>query len=232
MSIYWVPSLEVNSSTNKLEKIPDTIGNVQMAIPRDSAAGSIYPEEIQEKLDAGNALPPPPKSVYAVPREEIDLGYMLSPGGTSIKGVTNTSGVATIVTPPKPLSSPMQPETEQVNIPVGTNLTTRQIKAQQIIEDDCSVYEPQIWHIFLPPFKVFSYLCSSYDKSYLFITSFIRTIIYIIITKLYYDYIKMEDYGETGFTILIILCSINLIMLFYVILKTQKYAKKFNESVR
>lgn len=58
--------------------------------------------------------------------------------------------------------------------------------------NNCHNYNIKWWHIIAPPFETILKLCSSYDKTYLFIIAFIRFILFtIIFTALYLNKFKI-----------------------------------------
>lgn len=83
--------------------------------------------------------------------------------------------------------------------------------------------------LFIPQREIFQYLCISRDKTYLFITSFVRCFIYLFLLKLVYDayfynakYNEPNDYIYVLFIFLIVASIINIILLFIVIFKNVK----------
>jgi hypothetical protein len=89
--------------------------------------------------------------------------------------------------------------------------------------EKCYNYTYEISDFFFPPRETFLRLCISYDKTYLFIVSFVRCLIYLLATKVYVDVFDISDYWNNMiFTILIIICIINIVILFYVMIKGVK----------
>jgi hypothetical protein len=78
---------------------------------------------------------------------------------------------------------------------------------------ECVSYKPKFIDIFVPPLNIFWGLCKSYDKTYLFITSVIRVVLY------YYLMVIVKDYQEFAI-ILKYIFIFNSILLCGVILKT------------
>ena len=93
----------------------------------------------------------------------------------------------------------------------------------------CNLYKFTIWQLLLPSSNIYNTLCISYDKTYLFIVSFIRICILLIISKYYYNYFNLNN-NNWNKDILFIFISfytlINIILLFIIMLKTQKYPKE------
>lgn len=95
---------------------------------------------------------------------------------------------------------------------------------------DCSIQINKFYHIFIIPINIIRTLCTSNDKTYLFIMSFIRTIFWGIIVKLYYDNIDIR-YPESNnwrilFIIIVMYFIINIIILFAIMFKKQKIKKE------
>ena len=88
--------------------------------------------------------------------------------------------------------------------------------------ESCSVFEFSLWELFFPSKLVVRQLCMPYDKTYLFIYSVLRCVIYIVLFNM-----CMDTYGESDiFTIIwwIIICF-NMIMLLIVMNKKTRYAQ-------
>ena len=95
----------------------------------------------------------------------------------------------------------------------------------------CNTYDFKFIHLFIPPLDIYRKLCVSYDKTYLFIVSFIRVLIFLGLSKLYYDFfeLKKDNNWETHklwFLIIFIYACINILLLLLVIIKVQKYPKE------
>lgn len=96
--------------------------------------------------------------------------------------------------------------------------------------DSCLTYNSNLTDIFIPR-EIFQQLCDPYDKTNLFLMSFVRCCIYLTITKLYYDYINFKDSVILYiiFIFLILITLYNLILLLIVMLKR---TKSFSFSVQ
>ncbi len=74
---------------------------------------------------------------------------------------------------------------------------------------DCHNYNIRWWHILVPPLETVLKLCSSYDKTYLFIISFLRLIVFLAIFILLY--IRKIGLWKI-FLILVMICSVSLLL--------------------
>lgn len=90
----------------------------------------------------------------------------------------------------------------------------------------CYSYNYKLADLLIIPSETFSYLCTNYDKTYLFLTTFARSFIYLLITKLFYDYflahtksIFVDLTFGVIFVILLGVCFVNLCLLLYVMVK-------------
>ena len=90
---------------------------------------------------------------------------------------------------------------------------------------DCINYNYQWYHLFIAPKETLDLLCVSYDKTRMFIISLIRAIIALVITKIYYDEIGIDGGAFVVFSLLVIYDVYNLLILSYVVTKTQKHFK-------
>jgi len=99
--------------------------------------------------------------------------------------------------------------------------------------NECNPYKYKYEDLLIPPEDIFNYLCTSYDKTYLFLISFIRVIILGIIIKIYYKTTKIKGLWIILYLPLLIYTIINIIILFAIIYKNQKISKKaiLNESI-
>lgn len=98
---------------------------------------------------------------------------------------------------------------------------------------DCLEYKFEFWHILLPPLSSVENLCYSYDKTKLFMSTFIRTILAIIILYYYHKFYK-ENPAQDKKNILTGLFFVTLSYIFIFILvlfKQQKYNKKYNKKL-
>ena len=89
------------------------------------------------------------------------------------------------------------------------------------MSDTCYKYIIKFNDYFFPTFDIFYPLCFSYDKTRLFIVSFVRIFIYIFL----FDFVqniqfKNKTTKETIIYVLNIIIIINMIYLFIVMLKT------------
>lgn len=93
--------------------------------------------------------------------------------------------------------------------------------------DICTSYKTQTLHFILPPSAIFKYLCVSYDKTELFMTSLIRTSLYIFLFYLLDT--KIDIKGSMGGNIVYYTSAtivvINMLLLMIVLAKRPKYNK-------
>lgn len=94
-------------------------------------------------------------------------------------------------------------------------------------EEVCDSYIFRPLNLLIPPINIFSKLCLSTDKTHLFIISLTRVITLFLITKLYYELIKdsKNSLFESIFSLLSIYTIFNILLLIYIINKTQLYPK-------
>ena len=101
---------------------------------------------------------------------------------------------------------------------------------KELSEESCYTYNFNMIHLILPPIDTFRKLCISYDKTYLFITTFFRITIFLVISKIYYDLLELNkdenwnDY-KVGFLSFFIYACINILLMFIILFKTQRYPK-------
>jgi len=88
--------------------------------------------------------------------------------------------------------------------------------------ENCTTYQFKLWHTVLPNFDVFRTLCISNDKTYLFIISFIRTILISFLLQINYNYFGEYNNKKYINGILIGYLIINIFITMVVIFKTQK----------
>lgn len=93
---------------------------------------------------------------------------------------------------------------------------------------NCWGYDHNLWELFIPSTEVFDSFCISEDKTELFLISLARAIIYLYITKWYYDTYAHTNSGENYISqiksdkillILVILSIINIMYLVMVMIK-------------
>lgn len=87
---------------------------------------------------------------------------------------------------------------------------------------NCNYYNYQYVDLLMPPIDIFNTLCSSNDKTYLFILSFFRVLLLTFITKFFYDITKAQGLSIIVISLLIIYIIINVIILFVIIFKKNK----------
>lgn len=92
--------------------------------------------------------------------------------------------------------------------------------------NECYTYVYKFTDIFVPPIDIFKYLCESYDKTNLFLISFMRVLVILFIIYIYYDITKLNNIWIFGYFSLVIYMVINIIILFIIMLKNQKIEKK------
>ena len=91
-------------------------------------------------------------------------------------------------------------------------------------EKQCYNYKLNIKDLFFIPFQTFKNLCKSYDKTYLFIITFVRFLIVAIIFYIFYknkwaNFDKNKYLKILLFLIFLFLCIINIISLIIVLFK-------------
>jgi hypothetical protein len=112
-----------------------------------------------------------------------------------------------------------------------STIKTMTEELKEFEEDKCNNYKMKLIHLLLPPSDTFSKVCISYDKTYLFIITFSRIILFLILTKLYYDILGLKDETkwmtyQIGFWFLFVYMCINILFLIIVITKKQRIPKK------
>lgn len=94
---------------------------------------------------------------------------------------------------------------------------------------DCVGYTSKIWDYFIP-FNSFNTVCFSYDKTEMFIVSFVRVIIYIVALFVAQGGsdkgVPAVSYKKIAYYVLLLYIIINLFALFAIIIKIPKYSKK------
>ncbi len=99
-------------------------------------------------------------------------------------------------------------------------------------DKDCYSYRLNWWNFFIPSINIFSTICESSDKTYMFIMDILRITFYSLllyfIIKLkvafQYEYVK-----QTLISILIVFIFINVLLLIYTFFKRQYIQKKVPE---
>lgn len=88
----------------------------------------------------------------------------------------------------------------------------------------CTTYTPSLLDFLIPPKEIFDRLCISYDKTYLFLISIVRCLIYMLLTSLYYDVADIEnDFAYVIFVVLVIWCIMNIVFILIIIFKQTKF---------
>ena len=89
--------------------------------------------------------------------------------------------------------------------------------------EKCVSYNPNYYNLLIPNIEILQKLCISYDKTYLFLISFMRCMIYMLITSLYYDTFGINnDLSYLIFLALVIWCIINIVFMLIVMFKKTK----------
>lgn len=91
----------------------------------------------------------------------------------------------------------------------------------------CSVYNTKIWELLIPSSLYLKDLCISYDKTSLFIITFIRIIIYWILYRLFLDYLEGTKIISSISFVMMIIILLNMISLLIVLIKKPKHEKNF-----
>lgn len=84
---------------------------------------------------------------------------------------------------------------------------------------NCDSYNYQYADLIIPPIEVLNSLCSSSDKTYLFILSFFRVLLITFITKIFYDITQAKGLSVIVISFLIIYLIFNVVILFLIIFK-------------
>jgi hypothetical protein len=89
--------------------------------------------------------------------------------------------------------------------------------------EKCVSYVPKLLDFLIPQIEILDKLCISYDKTYLFLVCFMRCLIYMLLTKLYYDTFGIEnDLSYLTFLVLVIWCILNIVFMIIVMFKQTK----------
>lgn len=91
----------------------------------------------------------------------------------------------------------------------------------------CSVYNGKIWELLIPSSLYLKDLCISYDKTSLFIITFVRIIIYWIIYRLFSGYLDGTQAISSISFVMLIIILLNMISLLIVLVKKPKHEKNF-----
>lgn len=87
------------------------------------------------------------------------------------------------------------------------------------MQEECLSYNYNLNDFLIPPQDIFNYLCSSHDKTYLFIISLTRVIILSIIAQIFYNSTRATGITLIIHSIFLIYIIINVIILFLIIFK-------------
>ncbi|ARF09339.1 hypothetical protein Catovirus_2_288 [Catovirus CTV1] len=90
------------------------------------------------------------------------------------------------------------------------------------MNEKCSSYEYSYYELLIPPPNILDKLCTSVDKTYLFIISFVRVLSLAIIVNIFYNITNGKGLSAIVISILIIYLIINTIILFIIIFKKSK----------
>lgn len=89
--------------------------------------------------------------------------------------------------------------------------------------EKCVSYVPNLLDFLIPQIEILDKLCISHDKTYLFLVSFMRCVIYMLLTKLYYDTFGIKnDFSYLTFLVLVIWCIVNIAFMIIVMFKQTK----------
>jgi len=89
----------------------------------------------------------------------------------------------------------------------------------------CSTYNSNIWELLIPSSLYLKDLCISYDKTSLFIVTFVRIIIYWVLYRILIEYLQNTIAMPTISLIMLIIIGLNMISLSIVLIKKPKYEK-------
>lgn len=93
---------------------------------------------------------------------------------------------------------------------------------------DCYTYNFKLWHLLFPQVDVFDKLCTSNDKTYLFILSFVRCLLISLVLKYYNQYLHGYSINDYVNGILIGYLIINIAITIMIIFKVQKIKKELD----
>ena len=96
---------------------------------------------------------------------------------------------------------------------------------QEEVLIQCSTYKFTWWQLLVPNYDIIDLICSSNDKTYLFITSFVRCILVAVILELSVDYIPEHKYTKYVNGFLIGYLLVNVFLAMAIIFKKQKIEK-------
>jgi len=89
----------------------------------------------------------------------------------------------------------------------------------------CTKYNFNFWHSYVIPLATFEPLCESTDKTYLFLSSVLRTFIYYFIYWSFEARLNLSKEYPELYWIFLGLVIINIIILLYVTVKVTRYEK-------
>lgn len=104
---------------------------------------------------------------------------------------------------------------------IGMNSVKSEEQTKELMTN-CATYQFKSWHLLFPNFDVFNLVCSSNDKTYLFLVAFLRDIILVLLLKLHNDYFDMYKYSEYTKGVLIGYLLVNLAVTIIIMFKEQK----------
>jgi hypothetical protein len=125
-------------------------------------------------------------------------------------------------------------QTKEIKLYTPNAVDNVEIKVKSIDDylyqvERCVNYSFRIMDIFYPPPEIFQYLCTSNDKTYLFLSSVMRCLIYFLILQVFYENFDVTDKNKIYLyiisIILIIFCIINVAILLYVMIKPIKLSQ-------
>jgi len=91
------------------------------------------------------------------------------------------------------------------------------------IIEKCYDYTYNFEDLFFPPHETFIKLCTSSEKTYLFLISLVRCIFYLLVLKVYTDIFDTKEYWNSIiFMVLLAIVVINIFMLFVTMMKKPK----------
>ena len=95
---------------------------------------------------------------------------------------------------------------------------------------DCTSYAENLWELLVPSPIIFSTLCVSIDKTNLFIMSFTRLIMYIILYYVIHSLIDLDKHKTLKYALITIIC-INIVYIGIVVAKNALFRASSDMSM-
>lgn len=88
--------------------------------------------------------------------------------------------------------------------------------------EECTYYSYKYIDLLVPPIDILNYLCEPYSKTYLFIISFFRIILLLVIAKIFYTITRIKGLTLIIFSTFLVYIIFNVAILFLIITKKTK----------